>query len=60
MPFAGFYRERVNTDAAIYGGGNLGNGGGVWSQELSSHGRPFSLELTIPPLATVLLELHAY
>ncbi|HEX6142155.1 MAG TPA: 1,4-alpha-glucan branching protein GlgB [Geminicoccaceae bacterium] len=59
VPLPGFYRERINSDAAIYGGSNHGNAGGVWSQELSSHGRPFSLELTLPPLATLILERNA-
>ena len=60
VPLAGPYRERINTDAGLYGGSDLGNGGGVWSQELSSHGRPFSLSLTLPPLATVILERNLY
>jgi 1,4-alpha-glucan branching enzyme len=56
VPQPGFYQEQVNTDAAVYGGGNIGNGGGVHAAEVASHGRPYSLELTIPPLATVILE----
>ena len=51
----GFYEERVNTDAGVYGGSNVGNLGGVRADDTSSHGRPFSLEITIPPLATVIL-----
>jgi 1,4-alpha-glucan branching enzyme len=56
VPYAGHYQERLNTDAAIYGGSNLGNYGGVSADEFSSHGRPYSLRLTLPPLATVILE----
>jgi len=56
VPFDGYYRERINTDAAIYGGGNIGNGGGVAAEPFPSHGRPSSLRLTLPPLATVILE----
>ena len=55
----GFYEERVNTDAAIYGGGNVGNMGGVTALDAPSHGRPHSLEVTLPPLATVILVRHA-
>jgi 1,4-alpha-glucan branching enzyme len=56
VPFGGHYGERLNTDASLYGGSNLGNYGGVTAEELSSHGRPYSLRLTLPPLATVILE----
>jgi len=59
VPLPGHYRERLNTDAAIYGGGNIGNGGGVTAEEFGSHGRPYSLSLTLPPLSTVFLERQA-
>ncbi|HEY7928834.1 MAG TPA: alpha amylase C-terminal domain-containing protein, partial [Steroidobacteraceae bacterium] len=55
VPSSGGYREILNTDAAIYGGSNLGNGGWVAAREIAAHGQPYSLELTLPPLATVLL-----
>jgi 1,4-alpha-glucan branching enzyme len=54
-PRAGTWREIINTDAAIYGGSNLGNGGAVESQARHHHGQPYSIELTIPPLATLYL-----
>jgi 1,4-alpha-glucan branching enzyme len=57
VPFAGFYREAINTDAAQYGGSNVGNLGGVKANATPSHGQPFSLSLTIPPLATLILVL---
>jgi 1,4-alpha-glucan branching enzyme len=56
VPLPGFYKEIVNTDAAGYGGGNVGNLGGLWAESSESHGRPFSITLTVPPLATVYLE----
>ena len=59
VPLPGYYRERVNTDAAIYGGSNVGNSGGVFAEDSSSHGRPHSLRLTLPPLGTVILERQA-
>ncbi|HSD93504.1 MAG TPA: 1,4-alpha-glucan branching protein GlgB [Methyloceanibacter sp.] len=58
VPERGRWRERLNTDSAAYGGTNVGNLGSVEAQETSWHGQPFSLELTLPPLATVVLE-HA-
>ncbi|HEX9463690.1 MAG TPA: 1,4-alpha-glucan branching protein GlgB [Alphaproteobacteria bacterium] len=56
VPNAGRYLERVNTDSAIYGGSNVGNAGGVATAQRPSHGRPHSVELTLPPLATLILE----
>ena len=57
VPLPGFYREVLNTDAAMYGGSNVGNLGGVSTEETESHGQPCSLTLTLPPLATVMLAL---
>jgi 1,4-alpha-glucan branching enzyme len=54
-PRAGGWREILNTDAQVYGGSNLGNGGWVQASSSQSHGQPFSLEITLPPLATVLM-----
>ena len=56
VPLPGFYREAVNTDAELYGGSNVGNGGGVRTIEAESHGHPHALTLTLPPLATLILE----
>jgi 1,4-alpha-glucan branching enzyme len=56
VPLPGYYRERLNSDAGLYGGANIGNGGGVMADGLGSHGRPHSLSLTLPPLGTVVLE----
>ena len=56
VPDAGWYRELLNSDAAIYGGGNLGNGGGVATEPIPDHGFDHSLSLTIPPLGFVLLK----
>jgi len=53
VPADGFWQEVLNTDAAVYGGGGIGNLGGQQAQSLPSHGRPFSLEITLPPLAVV-------
>ena len=53
---AGFWRELLNTDAALYGGSNLGNAGGVRSDDIAAHGRDHSLELTLPPLSALILK----
>ncbi len=55
VPEAGHYRELINTDSSLYGGSGQGNLGGVHSAPEASHGRPHSLLLCVPPLATLLL-----
>lgn len=57
VPQNGFWKECLNTDAEGYGGSNQGNLGGVHAQSVSEHGRPYSIEITVPPLATVFFEL---
>jgi len=56
VPRGGFYHERINTDAAIYGGGNVGNAGNVLAEAIPAHGHSHSLLLTLPPLATLVLQ----
>jgi 1,4-alpha-glucan branching enzyme len=55
-PRGGFWRELANSDAVEYGGGGWGNFGGVEAAPLPLHGRPYSLTLTLPPLAVVFLK----
>jgi 1,4-alpha-glucan branching enzyme len=55
VPQAGRWRELLNTDAAAYGGAGGGNQGGVASQPVPAHGHVQSVELSLPPLATLLL-----
>jgi 1,4-alpha-glucan branching enzyme len=55
VPGGGKYKELLNTDSSAYGGSNQGNAGTIVADEHSHHGRPFSLALTLPPLATLLL-----
>lgn len=45
-----------NSDSAVYGGANVGNGGGLVTQPIAAHGFDQSLVLTIPPLGFVLLK----
>ena len=56
LPHAGPWRERINTDASHYGGSGQGNFGVIMGQEQGSHGQPASARLTLPPLATLILE----
>ena len=60
VPRPGVYRERLNTDSEHYGGSNVGSRHGqVSAQDQPWHGRPQSLSLTLPPLATVFYEWSA-
>ncbi|MCU0900168.1 MAG: 1,4-alpha-glucan branching protein GlgB [Cypionkella sp.] len=56
LPSGGLWAELLNTDAALYGGGNRGNLGGVRAEEVPHHGRPWSAEIRLPPLAAIYLE----
>ncbi|WP_152047254.1 1,4-alpha-glucan branching protein GlgB [Aureimonas psammosilenae] len=55
VPHEGFWAERLNTDAEIYAGSNVGNMGGAEAEDVSANGREWSVSLTLPPLATVVL-----
>jgi 1,4-alpha-glucan branching enzyme len=57
VPEAGFYVELLNSDARQYGGSNMGNLGGKWTDEWSFHNRPYSLDLCLPPLCTLMFKL---
>lgn len=54
----GEYREILNTDSGIYGGANNGNAGLVVSEHQEWHGREHSIQITVPPLATVMFEFE--
>jgi 1,4-alpha-glucan branching enzyme len=56
VPRAGSYSERINSDAEIYGGSNLGNAGVVFTEPVAAHGHLDSLRLTLPPLGFLLLK----
>jgi len=57
LPRPGRYTELLNTDAATYGGSNLGNAGAVQAEATPWHGQPYSAALTLPPLATLWFEV---
>jgi len=52
-PWGGIWREALNSDAKEYGGSGLGNAGSVEAEAIPQHGRPFSLSITLPPLAAL-------
>ena len=57
VPREGIYRELFNSDSSFYGGGNLGNGSGIEAKAGSWMGYPASINVTLPPLAGIVLVL---
>ncbi len=53
VPRGGYWQEVLNSDAEDYGGSGQGNLGGLQASPANFHGRPFSLSITLPPLAAV-------
>jgi len=56
LPEAGSYREVLNSDASVYGGSGVGNGGRVEAEEVACHTRSYSSRLRLPPLGVLILE----
>jgi len=56
VPRDGRYDELLNSDAAVYGGSNVGNQGHVVAEAIKSQGYPYSLELTIPPFGALIFK----
>ncbi len=56
VPRSGYWSEILNSDAEEYGGSGLGNLGGVEAAPVPNHGRPYSINLTLPPLGVVVLK----
>ncbi len=56
VPALGLYREIFNSDSAYYGGSNVGNYGGVTAEPIRCQSQPYSVALTLPPLAVVYLK----
>jgi len=56
VPRPGHWVERLNSDAACYGGQNWGNQGRLQAEEIPCHGHPWSLLLTAPPLGAIFLQ----
>jgi 1,4-alpha-glucan branching enzyme len=56
LPRAGKWREVLNSDAAIYGGSNQGNLGGVTAEDIPCHNQPHSAEFRLPPLSVIVFQ----
>jgi 1,4-alpha-glucan branching enzyme len=56
IPDPGLYREIFNSDAEMFGGGNLGNAGALMSEPVGANNHYHSLVITLPPLAVVVFE----
>lgn len=56
VPEPAWFEEISNSDSAMFGGSDIGNGGGIQALPNESHGRPASIEVTLPPLSTVILK----
>jgi 1,4-alpha-glucan branching enzyme len=56
VPLAGAWTEILNSDNARYGGSGQGNPNPLTASDKGRHGRPYSLTLTIPPLAVIFLK----
>jgi len=51
LPRPGNWRELLNSDAAVYGGSNMGNLGGVTAAARAWHNQPCSADFILPPLS---------
>jgi 1,4-alpha-glucan branching enzyme len=60
VPAGGYWREIANSDATLYGGGGMGNLGGIEAAPVPAHGRFHSLALTLPPLAVLMFRSEAW
>lgn len=59
VPRMGTYLELMNTDASMFGGSDVGNGGSVKADAVACHGRPASIAITLPPLGALFFKLDA-
>jgi 1,4-alpha-glucan branching enzyme len=56
LPRPGKWLEVLNSDAATYGGSNVGNMGGVMSEDLDCHNQSYSAEFTLPPMSILVFK----
>jgi 1,4-alpha-glucan branching enzyme len=49
----GQWQELLNSDSSVYFGSNMGNLGKVEAYEYSTHAKPYTIEVTLPPLSAV-------
>lgn len=55
-PASGFYREILNSDSFMYWGSNTGNAGGVYAEDIPFQARPYSINITLPPLSMLIFK----
>ncbi|BBE51577.1 1,4-alpha-glucan branching enzyme GlgB [Ferriphaselus amnicola] len=56
LPLGGAWREILNSDSQYYGGGNVGNGGELYAEEMPWMGQSHSARFELPPLACIILQ----
>jgi 1,4-alpha-glucan branching enzyme len=56
VPYGGLWREVLNSDSPVYGGSGKGNPDALEAKNRPVHGRPYSITLTVPPLAVIFLQ----
>ena len=56
VPKAGTWREILNSDNKKYGGSGIENKGIIQSNDFGTHHKPYSLNITLPPLAVIVFE----
>ena len=56
LPRPGAWMEVLNSDAAVYGGGNVGNAGRVVAEPQKAHNQPGSALFTLPPLGVLVFQ----
>ncbi|MBF6560847.1 MAG: 1,4-alpha-glucan branching protein GlgB [Candidatus Binataceae bacterium] len=57
VPVGGVYREILNTDAAAFGGSDVGNAGAIAAEATPYHGLDYSIAMILPPLGVIWLEV---
>jgi 1,4-alpha-glucan branching enzyme len=60
VPVKGLWKEVLNSDAPLYGGSGQGNLGGLSTIPLPIHGRPFTLNMRLPPLGMVAFQADSH
>ncbi|MGH7490923.1 MAG: 1,4-alpha-glucan branching protein GlgB [bacterium] len=60
VPMPGFYQELLNSDSAHYGGSNIGNAGGIHTEEITQHNQPYSIAIEFPPLAVIVFKCQKH
>jgi 1,4-alpha-glucan branching enzyme len=57
VPYRGSWSEILNSDKQVYGGSGVANQGLLYTSPVKYHQKDYSITLTLPPLAVVVLKL---